>query len=623
MTSNQEITPERELRQVDRVVIRFAGDSGDGVQITGNQFTMTSALAGNDLATLPDFPAEIRAPVGTRAGVSGFQIQFSSSDIHTPGDEPDVLVAMNPAALVVNLKQIKPGGILVINTGNFKAQDLKKAKLDSNPLEDGSLEGFRVIPIDVNSRVMEALVDSPLNSKGKERCKNFYTLGLMYWLYSRPLEPTLDWLAVKFKKNPDLVAANQAALRAGYNAGDIQEIFQGQYEVPKTGDLPHGTYRHVVGNHAVAMGLIAGARLAELKLVLGSYPITPASTVLEILADHKKYGVTTIQAEDEIAAICAAIGASYGGALGVTTTSGPGMALKTEALGLAVAVELPLVVLNVQRAGPSTGLPTKVEQSDLYQAIWGRNGDTPVPVVAIASASDAFELTVEACRIAVEYMTPVILLSDNFIANGAEPWLLPDMDSLPKFPAKFKTEPDGRDNYSRDELGARPWIVPGTPKLQNRIGGLERDLKGNVSGDPENHQHMSEARDAKVRGVAKSLPTPEVQGHKQGDLLLLGWGSTIGSLMHSCEKAMKKGHRVGRTHLRHIWPMAPGMDELLLGYKTILVPELNMGQLVTLLRSEYPKHNFVSLTKTSGQPFLTSEIDAEIDRLLSKAPTTP
>ncbi len=617
MTSNQEPTQERELQQVDRVVIRFAGDSGDGIQITGNQFTMSSALAGNDLATLPDFPAEIRAPVGTRAGVSGFQIQFSSSDIHTPGDEPDVLVAMNPAALVVNLKQIKRGGILVINTGNFKAQDLKKAKLDSNPLEDGSLEGFRVIPVDVNARVMEALADSPLNSKSKERCKNFYTLGLMYWLYSRPLEPTLDWLADKFKKNPDLVAANQASLRAGYNAGDIQEIFQEQYEVSKTEELPHGTYRNVVGNHAVAMGLVAGSQLAGLKLVLGSYPITPATTVLELLANYKQYGVTTIQAEDEIAAICAAIGASYGGALGVTTTSGPGMALKTEALGLAVAVELPLVVLNVQRAGPSTGLPTKVEQSDLYQAVWGRNGDTPLPVVAIASASDAFELTVEACRIAIEYMTPVILLSDNFIANGAQPWLLPDMDTLPKISAKFKTKSDDRDVYSRDEVGARPWIVPGTPDLQHRIGGLERDEKGNVSGDPKNHQRMSEARDAKIRGIAKKLPTPELQGEKQGDLLLLGWGSTVGSITYSWEKATAKGHKVGRMHLRHIWPMAPGLDDIFSGFNIILVPELNMGQLVTLLRSEYPKHNFVSLTKTSGQPFLTSEIDAEVDRLLS------
>ncbi|MDF1837915.1 MAG: 2-oxoacid:acceptor oxidoreductase subunit alpha [Planctomycetota bacterium] len=617
MTSNQEPNQGQTLQQVDRVVIRFAGDSGDGIQITGNQFTMTSALAGNDLATLPDFPAEIRAPVGTRAGVSGFQIQFSANDIHTPGDEPDVLVAMNPAALVVNLKSIKRGGIIVVNTGNFKDQDLKKAKLDSNPLEDGSLESYRVIPVNVNERVMEALADSPLNTKGKERCKNFYTLGLMYWLYSRPLEPTLEWLADKFKKNPDLVAANQAALRAGYNAGDIHEIFQGQYEVPKTSDLPQGTYRNVVGNHAVAMGFVAAGRLSNLNLFLGSYPITPASTVLETLANYKEYGVTTFQAEDEIAAICAAIGASFGGALGITTTSGPGMALKTEALGLAMAVELPLVVLNVQRAGPSTGLPTKVEQSDLYQALWGRNGDTPIPVVAIASASDAFELTIEACRIAVEYMTPVILLSDNFIANGAEPWLLPDVDALPKFPAKFKTEADDKPIYDRDAKGARPWIKPGTPGLEHRIGGLERDNKGSVSSDPENHQRMSDIRNEKIRGIAKELPTPEVQGAQNGDLLLLGWGSTIGSLKRCLEKATDRGHKVGRVHMRHLWPLAPGLDEIFSRYKTILVPELNMGQLVTLLRSEYPSHNFVSLTKVTGLPFLTSEIDAEVDRLLA------
>ncbi|MCA9000296.1 MAG: 2-oxoacid:acceptor oxidoreductase subunit alpha [Planctomycetes bacterium] len=605
------------LQQVDRVVIRFAGDSGDGIQITGNQFTMTSALAGNDLATLPDFPAEIRAPVGTRAGVSGFQIQFSSNDIHTPGDEPDVLVAMNPAALIVNLKSIKPGGIIVVNTGNFKAQDLSKAKLDSNPLEDGSLEGYRVIPVDVNERVMEALADSPLGTKAKERCKNFYTLGLMYWLYSRPLEPTLEWLADKFKKTPELVEANQAALRAGYNAGDIHEIFQAQYEVQKTDALPSGTYRNVMGNHAVAMGFVAGARLANLKLVLGSYPITPASTVLEALANYKEYGVTTIQAEDEIAAICAAIGASFGGALGITTTSGPGMALKTEALGLAMAVELPLVVLNVQRAGPSTGMPTKVEQSDLYQAIWGRNGDTPIPVVAIASPADAFEMTIEACRMAVEYMTPVILLSDNFIANGAEPWLLPDVNALPKFEPKFKTEPDNKPLYSRNELGARSWIIPGTPGMEHRIGGLERDEHGNVCGDPENHQRMTEARHNKVLGIAKKLPTPEIQGESTGDLLLVGWGSTIGSLTRCWEKATAKGYKVSRIHMRHMWPLAPGLDELFAGFKTILVPELNMGQLVTLLRSEYPRHNFVSVTKVTGQPFLTSEILGEIERQLA------
>ncbi len=617
MTPNQDTTQELPLQQLDRVVIRFAGDSGDGIQITGSQFTMTSAMVGNDLATLPDFPAEIRAPAGTRPGVSGFQIQFSSSDIHTPGDAPDVLVAMNPAALVVNLSSLKTGGIVIVNTGNFRAQDLRKAKLDSNPLEDGSLDGYRVIPVDINERVKEALEESPLSSKEKERCKNFYTLGLMYWLYSRPLEPTLDWLADKFKKNADLVAANQMALRAGYNAGDIHELFQTHYEVPKTEELPPGTYRNVMGNQATAMGLVAGAKLAGLRLVLGSYPITPASTVLETLAGYKSHGVITIQAEDEIAAICAAIGASYGGSLGMTSTSGPGMALKAEAMGLAVAVELPLVILDVQRAGPSTGMPTKVEQSDLLQAMFGRNGDTPMPVLAISRPSDAFEMAIEACRIAVEYMTPVVLLSDNFIANGAEPWRLPDLDTLQPFPVQFHDVPGTRDVFSRDDKGARPWIVPGTPGMEHRIGGLERDEQGNVSYDPDNHQRMTDARHDKVAGIAKRLAPPAIQGEASGDLLLLGWGSTVGVLTRAYEQATAKGHKVSRIHLRHLWPLAPGVSEICKGFKRILVPELNMGQLVRVLRSEFPEHEFISLPKVTGQPFLTHEIVAEIDRLLA------
>ncbi|MEZ6005853.1 MAG: 2-oxoacid:acceptor oxidoreductase subunit alpha [Planctomycetota bacterium] len=617
MSPQQETSPELPLQQVDRVVIRFAGDSGDGIQITGSQFTMTSALVGNDLATLPDFPAEIRAPAGTRPGVSGFQIQFSSSDIHTPGDAPDVLVAMNPAALVVNLKALKTGGTVVVNTGNFKEQDLRKAKLERNPLEDGTVSGYRVIQVDINERVKEALAESPLSAKEKERCKNFYTLGIMYWLYSRPLEPTLQWLDAKFGKLPELAQANKMALRAGYNAGDIHELFQGHYEVPKTESLPSGTYSNVMGNEATAIGLVAGAELAGLPLVLGSYPITPASTVLEALAGYKAHGVVTIQAEDEIAAICAAIGASYGGALGVTSTSGPGMALKTEAMGLAVAVELPLVILDVQRAGPSTGMPTKVEQSDLLQSIFGRNGDTPIPVLAISRPSDAFDMAVEACRIAVQYMTPVILLSDNFIANGAEPWKLPDLDALPKFPAKFYTGPEKVDIFSRDEKGARPWIVPGTPGLEYRIGGLERDRAGNVSYDPDNHQRMTNERHAKVAGIAKSLKTPSIQGAPEGDILLLGWGSTVGVLTRAFEESAAKGRKVSRLHLRHLWPLPPGLDEIFARFKTVLVPENNVGQLARVLRSEFPSRNFVSLSKVTGQPFLTHEILAELDRLLA------
>ena len=616
MTTTEQPGAELPLQQLDRVVIRFAGDSGDGMQITGNQFTLTSALAGNDLATLPDFPAEIRAPIGTRPGVSGFQLQFSSSDIHTPGDAPDVLVAMNPAALVVNIKDLKAGGTVVVNTGNFKENDLKKARCDTNPLDDGSLDGYRVIPVDINQRVLEALEDSELSTKDKSRCKNFYTLGLMYWLYSRPMQTTLDWLAEKFASKPELVDANQRALKAGYNAGDIHELFQGQYEVPKTEELPAGTYRNIMGNQATAMGLVAGAQLANLKLVLGSYPITPASTVLEALAAYKNFGVVTIQAEDEIAAICAAIGASFAGCLGMTSTSGPGMALKGEAMGLAISTELPLVIVDIQRAGPSTGMPTKVEQSDLLQSIWGRNGDAPMPVVAASRPSDAFEMAIEACRIAVQHMTPVIYLSDNFIANGAEPWKLPDLSQLESFPATFATNPEGHRSYNRDERGSRPWVKPGTPGMEFRIGGLEKDGAGNISYDPDNHQSMTEQRFGKVAKVANSYPETEIDGDATGDLLVLGWGSTVGILTQGVLSAREAGKKVSRMHLRHVWPLPNDLDAKFAGFKTILVPEMNMGQMTHVLRAAMPHHNFVSYPKVTGQPFLTSEITAKIDTLL-------
>ncbi|MFT5290293.1 MAG: 2-oxoglutarate ferredoxin oxidoreductase subunit alpha [Planctomycetota bacterium] len=616
MTTTEQPGAELPLQQLDRVVIRFAGDSGDGMQITGNQFTLTSALAGNDLATLPDFPAEIRAPVGTRPGVSGFQLQFSSSDIHTPGDAPDVLVAMNPAALVVNIKDLKAGGTVLVNTGSFRETDLKKARCETNPLEDGSLDGFRVIPVDINARVLEALVDSPLSTKEKTRCKNFYTLGLMYWLYSRPLKTTMEWLAAKFASKPDLVDANQRALKAGYNAGDIQELFQGQYEVPKTEELPAGEYRNIMGNQATALGLVAGAQLAELKLVLGSYPITPATTILEVLAGLKHHNVMTIQAEDEIAAICMAIGASFTGCLGMTSTSGPGMALKGEAMGLAICTELPLVIVDVQRAGPSTGMPTKVEQSDLLQSIWGRNGDAPMPVIAISRPSDGFEMAIEACRIAVQYMTPVILLSDNFIANGAEPWRLPDVSSFKPFPAKFTTEPEGHQSYGRNEKGARPWVKPGTKNMAHRIGGLERDDDGNICYDPENHGHMTNMRIDKVNKVAESYPPTEIDGEDEGDLLLLGWGSTVGILTQSVITAREKGQKVSRMHLRYVWPLPQDLDEKFAKFKTIMIPEMNASQMWRVLRSELPQHNFVSYPKVTGQPFLTSEINAKIDSVL-------
>ncbi len=617
MTSTREPGAELPLQQQDSVVIRFAGDSGDGMQITGDQYASTSAALGNDLATLPDYPAEIRAPAGTRPGVSGFQIAFSSKDIYTPGDYPDVLVAMNPAALVVNIKDLKPTGIVVVNTGNFGPTDLAKAKLDSNPLTDGTLEGYRVIAIDMNKRVAEALEGTPLTSKEVQRCKNFYTLGLMYWLYSRPLEPTEQWLKEKFSKRPELADANIRAMRAGYNAGDIHELFQGRYEVPKCEVLPPGTYRSVMGNQAIALGMVAGAQLAGLKLFLGSYPITPASTILEALAGYKHFGVVTFQAEDEIAAVCSAIGASYAGMLGSTSTSGPGLALKTEALGLAVMTELPLVVVNIQRGGPSTGLPTKTEQADLLQSIFGRNGEAPIPVVACATPSDSFDCAIEACRIAVQYMTPVILLSDGFIANGAEPWRLPKMEELKPFPVKFHTETANFLPYSRDERGARPWAVPGTPGLEHRIGGLEKaHLTGNVSYDPQNHEFMIHARAEKVMNVRESIPTPKVHGAQKGDLLVLGWGSTYGSIADAVERSNQTTERVGRIHLRHVWPLPKGLDQVFSRYKAVLVPEMNLGQMARLLRSEFPQHNFLSYTKVQGQPFRAKEIADRITNIL-------
>jgi 2-oxoglutarate ferredoxin oxidoreductase subunit alpha len=456
MSTTQTTGAELPLQQYESVVIRFAGDSGDGMQITGNQFTHTSAVIGNDLATFPDYPAEIRAPAGTRPGVSGFQVRFSSSDIHTPGDAPDVLVAMNPAALIVNIRDLKPGGIVVVNTGQFAETDLKKAQLAKSPLTDGTLSGFRVIEIDINKRVTEALKGTPLTSKEVQRCKNFYTLGLMYWLYNRPLETTMKWLDEKFAKKPELADANKRAMQAGFNAGDIHELFQGRYEVHACTTLPKGTYRNIMGNDALAMGLVAGAKLANLELFLGSYPITPASGILETLAGYKNFGVITFQAEDEIAAICSALGSAYAGCLGVTSTSGPGMALKSECMGLAVSVELPLVIVDIQRAGPSTGMPTKTEQADLLQVMYGRNGESPVPIVAARSPGDAFYAAIEACRIAVTHMTPVVLLSDGFIANSAEPWRVPVMKDLPLIPVSFRTDPAGFEPYSRDDKLVRP-----------------------------------------------------------------------------------------------------------------------------------------------------------------------
>jgi 2-oxoglutarate/2-oxoacid ferredoxin oxidoreductase subunit alpha len=609
------------VQQFDNVVIRFAGDSGDGMQITGNQFTHTSAVIGNDLATFPDYPAEIRAPAGTRPGVSGFQVRFSSSDIHTPGDQPDVLVAMNPAALIVNIKDLKAGGIVIVNTGQFGDSDLKKAALTTNPLTDGTLAGFRVIEVDVNKRVTEALKGTPLSSKEVQRCKNFYTLGLMYWLYHRPLETTLKWLDEKFAKRPELAEANKLALQAGYNAGDIQELFQGRYEVAPCTSMPKGTYRNIMGNDAVAMGLVAGAELAGLRPFLGSYPITPASGILETLAGYKSFGVITFQAEDEIAAICAALGSSYAGCLGLTSTSGPGMALKSEAMGLACSIELPLVIVDIQRGGPSTGLPTKTEQADLLQAIFGRNSEAPIPVIACSSPADCFDTAIEAVRIAVTYMTPVILLSDGYIANGAEPWRLPKISDLKPFPVQFLAAPPetGFLPYARNEHNARPWVKPGTPGLEHRVGGLEKaHLTGHISYDPENHEFMVKMRHAKVMGIRESIATPPVLGDAAGDVLVLGWGSTRGAITSAVEELRAKGRKVSSIHLRHVWPLPKGLENVFANFRAVLVPEMNLGQMARVLRSEYPQHNIISYPKVQGLPFRTSELTKKIETILEK-----
>jgi len=589
------------------------------MQLTGSQFTDTTAKVGNDLATFPDYPSEIRAPAGTRAGVSGFQIHFSSHDIYTAGDAPSVLVAMNPAALIVNYKDLRPGGIILVNTGAFTENDLKRADLDSNPLEDGTLAGYRVIQEDINQRTIEALEGTELGKKDVLRCKNFYTLGMMYWLFSRPMEPTLEWLERKFAKKPALVDANSRALKAGYNHGQLLRLFQGRYEVPKVDDTPPGTYRNIMGNEATAIGLTVGSHLAGLKPFLGSYPITPATEILQYMSAMKNFDVVTCQMEDEIAGICTAIGASYTGRMGITTTSGPGLALKTEALGLAVIAELPLVVVDVQRAGPSTGLPTKVEQSDLLQSIFGRNGEAPIPVIACCSPSDAFDVAVEAVRIATEFMTPVIMLSDNYIANGAEPWQLPKMDELPDMKVEFVTDPEGFQPYKRDERLVRGWAIPGTPGLQHRIGGLEKDhVTGAVSHDPDNHHEMVLTRQNKIMGIRETIPTPEVAGDKTGDLLVVAWGSTFGQARAATERLQKKGHKISHVHLRHLWPLPHGLDEIFAGFDRIICPELNLGQLARVLTSEYPKYRFETYAKVKGKPFQAFELAAQFEKILEE-----
>jgi len=616
------VPPQQEipLQQVEEVVIRFAGDSGDGMQLTGSQFTDTSAHLGNDLATFPDYPAEIRAPVGTLFGVSGYQVRFASKDIHTPGDQPDVLVAMNPAAFKVNILDLKEGGLLIVNTGNFGPRDLAKAHYETNPLDDPKLAvDYQLLAIDLNAATLKAVESTGLSNKDALRCKNLLALGMLYYAYSRPLAHTEAWLTTKFAKKPQILEANLLALRAGANIAANSELFKVVYQVDAA-PLPHGTYRNMGGNQALALGLVAGCQLAELPLFYGSYPITPASDVLHALSRYKNYNVTTFQAEDEIAAVCSAIGASYAGSLGMTGTSGPGLALKSEALGLAVMVELPLVVVNVQRAGPSTGLPTKTEQADLLQSIFGRSGECPLPVLAAASPADCFATALEAVRIATTYMTPVILLSDGYIGNGSEPFLVPSVESLQPFPVKFHSDAENFQPYSRNaETLARPWAIPGTPGLEHRLGGLEKaDITGAVSYDPENHERMIQLREEKVQRVADSYAPLEVYGPEQADLLVLGWGSTFGAIRGAVNRCQAEGHSVAQLHLRYVWPLPKDLGAVLKRYKKVLIPELNRGQLSRLIRAEY-LIDATSLPKVQGKPFMAAELVRHIESQLDGA----
>lgn len=604
--------------QRDAVVIRFAGDSGDGMQVAGMQFTNESAVAGNDLATLPDFPAEIRAPAGTLAGVSGFQVNFASHEIFTPGDELDALVAMNPAALRMNVVDLKPNGILILDREQFHDQNLKKAGYERSPLEDGSLAQFQVYPIDISKLTASTLVDAQLPARTVNRCKNFFALGLVSWLFQRPIEPTEKWIAERFKNQPELAKANQRVLRAGYNFGETTEMFSSAYEV-QAATIPPGTYRNLTGNTALALGLVVAAQKAGRPLFLGSYPITPASDILHELAALKQFGIYTFQAEDEIAAIGAALGAAFGGAIGVSTTSGPGMCLKAETINLAVSVELPLVVFDIQRGGPSTGLPTKTEQADLLMALFGRNSDSPVPVLAPATPADCFDIALEAVRLAVKYMTPVIVLSDGFLANGAEPWRIPQLEELADVPVNFRTDPVGFYPYLRDPLTlARPWAIPGTPGLEHRVGGLEKEhLTGNVSYAPMNHEQMVRVRARKVAGIVAEIPPTKVYGPDSGELLVVGWGSTYGAIEAAVREAQRNGRGVAHVHLRYLNPLPSDLGNILRSFRKVLVPELNMGQLVKLLRAEY-LFDAVGLTKIQGSPFKVKEISRRIDQLLGE-----
>jgi 2-oxoglutarate/2-oxoacid ferredoxin oxidoreductase subunit alpha len=619
----------KSVQQLDRVVIRFAGDSGDGMQLTGDRFTSETAALGNDLSTLPNFPAEIRAPQGTLPGVSSFQLHFADHDVLTPGDAPDVLVAMNPAALKANLRDLPRGATIIANTDEFSKRNLSKVGYTSNPLEDGSLESWHVHPVALTSITVEALAEfDALSRKDKERAKNMFALGLLSWMYHRPTTGTEAFLEKKFGSKPDILGANLAALRAGLHYGETTEDFAVSYEIAPA-VMPPGTYRNITGNAALALGLVSAAHRAGLPLVLGSYPITPASDILHTLSGMKRYGVTTIQAEDEIAGVGAALGASFGGAIGATTTSGPGVALKSEAIGLGVALELPLVICDVQRGGPSTGLPTKTEQSDLLQAMFGRNGESPVAIVAPRSPADCFDTALEAVRIATTYRTPVFLLSDGYLANGSEPWLVPSLADLPDLTVELATEPNGTDAdgkavfqpFKRDEQTlARPWAVPGTPGLEHRIGGLEKaDVTGNISYDPDNHDLMTRLRAGKIERIAETIPDLEVDDPSgQAQVLVLGWGSTYGPVAAAVRSVRNTGAKVARAHLRHLNPFPANTGEVLRGYDRVLVPEMNLGQLALLLRARFlvDVHSF---TQVRGLPFTTVELADAIVSLASPA----
>ena len=620
VTALKEDPPESLQRQeLGSAVVRFAGDSGDGMQFIGSQFTQSTALCSNDLATFPDFPAEIRAPAGTTFGVSAFQINFGATVIKTSGDDCDMVVVMNPAALKVVLPELKLGGLILVDSGTFTERNLHKAHYDTNPLEDGSLTPYRLIELDISAMTLEAVKEFGLGKKEALRCKNMWTLGLVYWMYDRDRQVTIDWLNVKFTNLPDLAAANIAALNAGHAFGETAEIPDGVhgFSIGKA-DIAPGEYRTVTGAEALSWGLVAGAKLAGLKMTFCSYPITPASSLLHTLCNLMDYDVVTFQAEDEIAAVCTAIGASYAGSLGVTSSSGPGIALKAEAIGLAISAELPLIVVNSQRAGPSTGMPTKTEQSDLHQAVFGRNADSPLVVVASRSPSDCFDVAIEAVRLSVKYMTPAILLTDGYIGNAAEPWLIPDFESFESFPVEFRTDPEGYQPFLRDEKTlARPWATPGTPGLEHRIGGLEKDFDtGHISYDSANHQRMTEIRAAKINGIADDIPLQTVEeGDDKGEMAVVGWGSTFGPINRAVSALRDEGGKVSHIHIRHIWPLPKNLGDLLEGFDQVLVPELNKGQLSTVLRSQYLT-NAQTLSKVSGQPFKISEIEAAIrDRL--------